>query len=900
MKVLMMGLKATSDHQLKKSFCMGCMHTPLCLDRSYHGWDGYAGEDAQSPSLDGKINPSHGRLVSVASGLPSARGVSDFSEGVSTNVKIISNQISASSGNEHGAAVAVLTAIGNVHWVGVGFLLVAAVLERLDTIESNRKERLKLLKLYTASTDRQALDELKFQVDEMRKTLNEQMNVCILDSVHSSTVYSPSQAPCLNDAVGIEQQISQVIELLDWENDKPAAAVVIHGIGGAGKTTLADAVYSSLKVKLHGWKLSKATLIQNLELDPKIEELQSQIIQDLTGVKKNVRDYQSGQQYLKDIIEKESVFLYIDNVLRRDHLEKLLPKEVASPKKIRLLLTARKTNVLGVVEDCRIKPCKIHPMEPLSIDAALHVLCKKIDRGRDINSILDERPQAKEIAKKCSCCPLILEVVGAYLHKRKNKDEAYERVANWLQCGEAFSSYKEESFDESRILFAYEELQPSAQEAFLDICSFFFGWEWEEVACIVGEEELESLEEGALLKRIELDEGYDVKRKVNRISIHDLILAAGRNKSKDNRITSLDYFSTVLNNEEVLPQIKGVWLGWNRKSFHVSAEKLDRMCGSLRVFAIGDSIIVKGKCHQQFNELRFLQVGRVPNIPFDISKLKRLTFMDDNSEENMVLNLSKIQSKLKVLKLSNQARCQKLEISPYTVASLKDLQICVCHFCELKILPKVFLHIRKLLQLDFSRCQFTDIPESFGQLYALQKLNLSFCQDLKELPDSLEKLCSLKELDLRYCRNLNKLPAGFGELKALTNLDLTYCESLQELPGSFEKLSSLRSLSLEYCSSLIGLHERIGNLASLTTLRLGGCAKLRSLPNSLGELTSLSESMSFGGCSSLTELPEGICKLTMMKSISLKRCSSLKMLPNRFIELNCTELDLQGCETLKK
>ncbi|KAH9290163.1 hypothetical protein KI387_034280, partial [Taxus chinensis] len=234
----------------------------------------------------GKINPSHGRLASVASGLPSARDVSDFSEGVSKNVKIISNQISASSGDEHGTAVAVLTAIGNVHWVGVGFLLVAAVLERLDTIESNRKERLKLLKsmnnlckiimqlklhphlknemqtkikesihlivegailccfqkkrkvlrrLYMASNDKQALDELKFQVDEMQKTLNEQMNVCILDSVHSSTVYSPSQAPCLNDAVGIEQQISQVIELLDWENDKSAIAVVIHGIGGAGK-----------------------------------------------------------------------------------------------------------------------------------------------------------------------------------------------------------------------------------------------------------------------------------------------------------------------------------------------------------------------------------------------------------------------------------------------------------------------------------------------------------------------------------------------------------------------------------------------------------------------------------------------------------------------------------------
>ncbi|KAH9290164.1 hypothetical protein KI387_034281 [Taxus chinensis] len=196
-----------------------------------------------------------------------------------------------------------------------------------------------------------------------------------------------------------------------------------------------------------------------------------------------------------------------------------------------------------------------------------------------------------------------------------------------------------------------------AQEAFLDICSFFFGWEWEEVACIVGEEELESLEEGALLKRIELDEGYDVKRKV-------------------------------------LPQIKGVWLGWNRKSFHVSAEKLDRMCGSLRVFAIGDSIIVKGKCHQQFNGLRFLQVGRVPNIPFDISKLKRLTFMDDNSEENMVLNLSK-----------------KLNLS----------------FCrDLKELPDSLEKLCSLKELDLRYCRnLNKLPAGFGELKALTNLDLT-------------------------------------------------------------------------------------------------------------------------------------------------------------------------------
>lgn len=77
----------------------------------------------------------------------------------------------------------------------------------------------------------------------------------------------------LNSAVGIEKKVTKVIKLLDWENDKPVVVVVIHGIRGAGKMTLTDVVYVSLKEKICSWKHSKANLIQNLDLDPKIEEL---------------------------------------------------------------------------------------------------------------------------------------------------------------------------------------------------------------------------------------------------------------------------------------------------------------------------------------------------------------------------------------------------------------------------------------------------------------------------------------------------------------------------------------------------------------------------------------------------------------------------------------------------
>ena len=319
--------------------------------------------------------------------------------------------------------------------------------------------------------------------------------------------------------------------------------MIVYGIGGSGKTTLADAVYASLKDKLEGWKYSKVTLIQNLKEDPNIEDLQSSILQDLTATKQSVRDFESGRQSLKDIIEKESIFLYIDNALFTEPLEKLLPKDVTSAKKLRLLLTARETIVSRVTEDCGVEPTKLYHLKPLSDDAALQVLCRKIDKKREKDSLLEERPQVKKIAEKCSCCPLFLEIIGAYIHQRKNTIEAYERVLDWLESGKDFGGSERYSFDEKRVLFSYEGLKSSAQDAFLDICSFFYDWKWETVACIVGEEEMECLLEGALIRRA-----------YKKIKIHDLILAAGRNKSnksKHSRLKNVDNFSLTLQNKEV-------------------------------------------------------------------------------------------------------------------------------------------------------------------------------------------------------------------------------------------------------------------------------------------------------------------------------------------------------------
>ncbi|XP_059070146.1 uncharacterized protein LOC131027791 [Cryptomeria japonica] len=841
----------------------------------------------------GKKNPIREQLGD----LPSE--ASNFVDQVSTNVTRIANEIKEYSGNKHETSIKVLNAIGSVHWVAVGFLVVGAALKIADTIKYNVEECLRLLKsmsdlskiilqlhelpdvqknlhdklkksiemivegaisccsqkkrkgfkrVWKAARDRRELQQLRSDMDDMRNWLHLQISVMIDDKLTSLVRPLPLVSIPNHDAVGIEDKIEEVIQRLDWESNSAARAVVVYGIGGSGKTTLANAVYSSLPGKLQDWKCSKITLIRYLEKDPNVEDLQSLILEDLTGTKHNLRDFQSGQQILKEIIEKGPVFIYIDNVLYIEPLKNLLPKDVSSAKKLRLLITARDKSVSGVIECCGIESCEPYDIGSLSIDAALKVLCKNIDRNREMEFILQERPQVRQIADKCSCCPLFLELIGCYLHQRKNEVEPYEQVLHSIEDGGFFSGSQMYNFDEQRVLFTYDRLNPSAKEAFLDICSYFSSWvwvwEWEKVEQIVGWEEMQCLEGGALIKR----EGEEIK-------IHDLILTAGRNKSKDNRFNDAKAFSVALKNKERVSQIKGIWIESMKSPLLISAEELDAMSRSLRVLRMGNEaakmITIKGKCGEQFDELRFLHVeSEMCNLLVNMFNLNQLRYLSiGNPKEDVILSRSMNLPNLNVLKFRGGRIHGIAEIG---------------RLCSLK-------------QLTLDGCQADWISLCFTNLHHLQRLKLSSCRDLTELPESLVRLQFLQKLDLSCC-NLKQLPAGFGELTTLTELDLSGSSSLQELPRDLE------------------------NLTALTSLTIYGCSSLTCLPHNLGGLMSaLGSDVNFHSCSSLSELPEDIYKNEMVRRISLEGCTKLERLPRRFGELTCLQkLNLYGCESLQE
>ncbi|KAH9307430.1 hypothetical protein KI387_035341, partial [Taxus chinensis] len=683
-------------------------------------------------------------------------------------------------------------------------------------------------------------------------------------------------------AVGIDDQVDRVIQLLEWENEGNVA-VILHGFGGTGKTTLADAVVARLDIQ--GWNFSTLVAV------PDESRHQGEMIQ------------------LQEEPEQASSFIYMDNVMvPGEHLQKLLPNNC---KKLRLLVSARDEMVADVISGCGIHT-HLYPVRPLPFHDARELLCNKMGVAGTM-----QISQINQILTICDGVPLVLERVGAYICQSLDKDEACRRVIEWSEDGNPFSSAEEHSIEENGLLFDLDELPASAKEAFLDICSFFNGWDWDKVSCITGEHELNSLQKRALLLKKEECE--------NKVTVRPIVLTIGRKMTKGKRFTSPQDLRKVLEGNDLgdIGGIKGIWLQDNvSQPFLISARKLDLMHESLRVLALGDmTIVVDGQCSQKFKQIIYFQAGLIPCLPFHPTTPQELRFLDcrvpHTADDLQLIKASRLfiylleiahimSSKLKVLNLDGDLYNHRFEIANVLqrLRGLRTLKL--AEFEKLEMLPDELLLLTQLEELDLSGCKILvqlpkevldlrycsslqKLPTSFGKLFSLKVLTLVRCtslhrlshdiiylsaliriefqesslvsipcRDIKlvkdisspwsvqltNLPKRLIEITSLRSLDLHNWSSLERLPEGFGQaLQSLAELHILLCISLQELCDDFHCLASLQTLRLEYCEKLQG--KWMDSVVKIKTLELVNIAGSPKLNQRWAELAKGGESWSF-------------------------------------------------------
>ncbi|GLJ36140.1 hypothetical protein SUGI_0725010, partial [Cryptomeria japonica] len=809
------------------------------------------------------------------------------------------------SGETRKVVIDVMKEACQIHWVAAGLSVVAYVLQKVDDASTNKEECVQVLgHMYHLATHIKRLDEQipqeklhdvaefifkgtffcvsRIQSSNLSRIFSSVVDVeeirtlrlelgqkyqdltveALTEALHRMPKSLPPSQGKNPDAVGIDESIKEVTNLLgmDDEKDVSTRAVVVYGVGGMGKTTLANAVFSSLDFKAykHCHLIIKQDCSEN-----DLTDLQQQILNDLFDKNLKLRNFEEGRDELSKVFRdaaRQSLFLFIDNALKGDDLAKILPDDLSTmPKRSRMLVTTRKLDETDMLDQPDIITRLAFRINCLPDEEAKKLLSKKaldspfktFDASSDIDGLL----------RVCGGIPLVLNLVGTRLRKHRDDLSALNSTIESFKdsLGKGESDLTQKVVD-----VVYESLQEDRyKEAFLDIAAFFSSWDRDTVRYIVGDDELVALEDAALVKISD-----------DKVELHDVVLKRGRKlPGSDYRITDRQSLADIIEDTQRLEKVKGIRLpytSYGEHKFQLQAEHLDKMHKCLKVLFLRGRIEVNGTCSRKFENLRYVTVDDEDCSPMELKKLPRLSIFE-----------GRLRSDDRLCDLPHSLRCLQL-------SSVR----------ELTSLPNTFGQLINLEKLTFNCLELSSLSDNFGQMKSLKYLKIVGCRSLERLSDTFGQLSNLRELRISGCQSLSSLSDDFGQLKSLLDLQIDDCRSLERLSDTFGQLSNLRELRISDCPSLSSLSDDFGQLKSLLVLKILGCESLERLSDTFGQLSNLRELMILN-CRSLSSLSDDFGQLKSLLDLRIDYCRSLERLSDTFGQLsNLRELSILNCRSL--
>ena len=257
-------------------------------------------------------------------------------------------------------------------------------------------------------------------------------------------------------AAAIKQQLTEL-------SAKGSAVLGLYGMGGIGKTTLAKAVFNSLRSDFVN---SSCFVEVSREADrQQLQQAQRQMLRELCGIDRDVTSVDTGRAELNERLGSARVLLVIDDVWSAAQLDALL---VSLGQGSQVLVTTRDEGLL-----CRPGIPVREPVELLGGDAALELFswCAFLQKG----------PPAAYTALAASaveaCCglPLTLTVIGAHLWNMRSSLD-WKQALLRLQSAKPFGGgSKADDALWGKLLLSYQSLDRDEQQMFLDIACILLG-----------------------------------------------------------------------------------------------------------------------------------------------------------------------------------------------------------------------------------------------------------------------------------------------------------------------------------------------------------------------------------------------------------------------------------------
>ncbi|OMO69136.1 Disease resistance protein [Corchorus olitorius] len=543
----------------------------------------------------------------------------------------------------------------------------------------------------------------------------------------------------------------KIVSMLFGENSSHEGNIGIRtisvvGMGGIGKTAVAQMIYNDYEVRAHFNKVIWVCVSDFFDQNKIARAI-------LGGLNQDSNNLPTLQNVLDKICEKIQTtrFLLVLDDVWTDHNEDWEPLRATFQHGMhgsRILVTTRKESVATGLGSSR---SQVFHLNQLSDEVCWLILSQMAFFGEDDDDLLKSLEDVgREIANKCKGSPLAAKTLGGLLREKKKRSE-WQSILN----SELWKLNVAKEYIFTPLLLSYYDLPAEIRPCLL-YCALFpkdynfvpnelikhwlahgylnccknSGIEEEEL----GEEYFNILASRCLFQ--DFEKGKDGK--IWRCKMHDIVH---------------DFVQHLTNNE-----ILAVADGGEKFRLDTSSSSSKR-AHHLRLMVDGDwKLYLESK------------IG--------MNRLRSLVTIGGGQVSGK--DLRELFNRAKSLRLLDFALAR---YRPYSV--------------KVQEIPRGIGELIHLRYLDLSYSEnLTILPDEVCGLKNLQYLNLYHCIRLEKLPDGIRKLINLRFLLTSRCQKLLYYPKGIGELTSLRELNAVVArvdgKSDQFSIGDLENLDLLR------------------------------------------------------------------------------------------------------------
>ncbi|XP_047337364.1 putative disease resistance protein RGA3 [Impatiens glandulifera] len=628
------------------------------------------------------------------------------------------------------------------------------------------------------------------QISSVRQTLHlrESIHDSKIDKFTSSWRETTSLSSC-NQVYGRYKEKKQIIDILvNTSSAKKLSVLPIVGIGGLGKTTLAQMVFNDEEIA--NYFETKIWVCVSDEFDIKL------VIKAIIGAT-NETSLEILQKMIQDRLQGKRYLIVLDDVWNEnleawDQLRSILD---CGSNGAFVLTTTRKRNVATIMETIQ------HIQIPLLSDEDCWLLFEE----RAFMCGTPKTPNfvdiGKEIAKKCKGVPLVAKTFGGQLGFKSDINE-------WgkIRDNEIWETQNEESDLLPILRLSYYELPYHLRRCFV-FCAIF-----PKDSLIEKERLIQLWNAHGLISTVKNQEVEDIGNTIWKE-------LCWRSFFQDEK---LDYFEKEICKMHDL--------------MHDLAQSVMKdECYRLDANSSNDGLKREIRhVTAMFDE--FVKIS-VPSLK-KIGGLQSLMLNDinvyGNVRQQICLSVLKEISALRVLELSYNVQYQYLRLE--YVGCLKHLRyLDISGNKKIKTLPDSICDLLNLQTLKLNMCSnLESLSRNTKDLISLRHLYLEECDRLKYMPREMGQLKHLKTLSL-FVIGMKEKDGQLDELKELDICGSLIIKNLGRVSDasiargvSMTKMSSINELELSWRSSdevddnesKSARDEKIGEALEVSTARL--------------------------------------------------------------------------------